>query len=127
MMHDGACVMGYESSDFYCTESFSTSGERLDHSHSLALLERGVIDLEDLILNYNQVLSGERVIGVKKRENRRRSEDSSQLCTIPSAHHNSSPLLEVNVARRKDRQERSMLPGRRNKPGREEMVACLRR
>lgn len=61
----------------------------------------GVIDLEDLIFNYNQGTSGERVIGVKKRRIGEGMRTPLSLALYPSAHHNSSPLLEVNVARRK--------------------------
>lgn len=65
-------------------------------------LSVGVVDLEDLILNYNQGTSGERVIiGVKKRRIGEGVRTPLSLAPYPSAHHNSSPLLKVNVARRK--------------------------
>lgn len=88
-------------------------------------LSVGVIDLEDLILNYNQNTSGERVIGVKKRRIGGVRTPLS-LAPYPSAPHNSSPLLEVNVARRK-RQTREVHAARKEEQPRRrnDCMVCL--
>lgn len=82
-----------------------------------------MIDLEDLILNYNHGTSGERVIGVKKRRIGEGVRTPFSLALYPSAHHDSSPLLEV-LPGEEDRLERSMLLGRRNNHRKEVAAWC---
>ena len=126
MMHDGKQSWAMSLSDFYCTESFNLWWKVRSLTQLGTTLSVGVIDLEDLILNYNQGTSGERVIGVKKRRIEEGVRTPLSFALYPSAHHDSSPLLEENVARRKRQTREVHAPRKEEQPQRRNgCMVCL--